>query len=130
MGSRSFGLTRPGWGTAGLIALAALAAAAATVVGYRTHPVIPLAAVAVLALASLPPMTVLHLAVALIPLELATASLEGAAVSATEGTVILAGLGWAARRLFGGHRIFSPSPINVALVLLGLATAVGLVAGE
>jgi O-antigen ligase len=108
-----------------LMALAAAVAAGATVLGHRTHPALPLAAVAALALAAVPPIVVLHLAVALIPLELATASLGGAAVSPTEAAVTLAGLGWAARRVLAGRSLFTPSPLNAPLALLLLATAAG-----
>jgi putative inorganic carbon (HCO3(-)) transporter len=113
-----------------LMALAALVAAAATVVGHRTHPVVPLAAVAAIALAAVPPVVVLHLAVALIPLELVTAGFGGAAVSPTEAAVTLAGFGWVARRVVAGQPLFTPSPLNAPLVMLLLATAAGLAVGE
>jgi O-antigen ligase len=113
-----------------LMALAALVAAAATVLGHGTHPVVPLAAVGAMALAAVPPMVVLHLAVALIPLELAAASFSGGAVSPTEAAVTLAGLGWVARRVVEGRPLFTPSPLNAPLVLLLLATAAGLAVGE
>jgi O-antigen ligase len=113
-----------------LMGLAALLAAAATAAAYRTHPALPLAALGALALVLVPPMVALHLAVALIPLELAAASLGGAAVSPTEATVALAGLGWAARSLLAGRPLFTPSPLNAPLALLLLATAAGLGVGE
>jgi O-antigen ligase len=113
-----------------LMALAALVAAAATVVGHRTHPVLPLAALGAMALAAVPPLLVLYLAVALIPLELVTAGFGGAAVSPTEAAVTLAGLGWAARRAVTGRALYTPSPINAPLMLLLLATAAGLGVGE
>jgi O-antigen ligase len=113
-----------------LMALAALVAAAATVVGHRTHPVLPLAAVGAMALAAVPPLVVLHLAVALIPLELVTATFGEAAVSPTEAAVALAGFGWAARRVVAGQPLYNPSPINAPLLMLLLATAAGLAVGE
>jgi O-antigen ligase len=112
-----------------LMALGALVAAAATLAGHRTHPALPLAAVAAIALAAVPPMVVLHLGVALIPLDLATASLGGAAVSPAEAAVTLAGLGWAARRLLAGEPLITPSPLNAPLAMLLLATAAGVAVG-
>jgi O-antigen ligase len=113
-----------------LVALAALAGSAATLLGYRTNPVLPLAALGVVALAAIRPMVTLHLAVLLIPLELVTADVGGAALSATEGAATLAGLGWAARRLIAGERLFAPSPLNAALGLLLLASVIGLAVGQ
>jgi O-antigen ligase len=113
-----------------LIALAALVAAGATVLGYRTHPAVPLAAVGVIGLAALPPVVVLHLAVALIPLELVSTNFGGAAVSPTEAAVVLASFGWVARRVVAGQPLFIPSPLNAPLAMLLLATAAGLAVGE
>ena len=108
-----------------IVGLAALAASAATVVGYRTHPAVPLAALAVLVLATVPPVVLLHVAVACVPLELAAASFGGVAVSPMEAAVTLAGFAWAGRRLVGGRPLFVPSPLNAPLALLLLATAAG-----
>jgi hypothetical protein len=113
-----------------LVALAALAGSAATLLGYRTNPLLPLAALGVIALVAIRPMVTLHLAVLLIPLELVTADVGGAALSATEGAATLAGLGWAVRRLIGGERLFAPSPLNAPLALLLLSTASGLAVGQ
>lgn len=113
-----------------LMALAGLVASAATLVGYRTHPALPLAALAVIALVAVPPVVVLHLAVAIIPLELVSASFGGAAISPTEAAMTLAGFGWVTRRLLAGEPIFTPSPLNAPLVILLLATAAGLAVGE
>ena len=121
----------PAWALpVALVALAAAGGAAATFVGYRTHVLVPLAAVAVVALAAIRPMVTLHLAVLLIPLELVTTGVGGAALSPTEGAATLAGLGWAARRLIRGDRLFAPSPLTAPLGLLLLATIVGLGVGE
>jgi O-antigen ligase len=108
-----------------IAALAALVASGATLVGYRTHPALPLAALGVIALAAVPPVVLLHLAVACVPLELATASVGGIAISPTEAAVTLAGYGWVARRVIAGRPVFAPSPLNPPLAMLLLATAVG-----
>jgi putative inorganic carbon (hco3(-)) transporter len=113
-----------------LVAVAVLAGSAATYVGYRTQMVLPLAVLGVIALAAVRPMITLHIAVLLVPLELASSGLGDAAVSPTEGAATLAGLGWAARRVARGERLFAPSPLTAPLALLLVATIAGLAVGE
>jgi O-antigen ligase len=130
MGSRRARIGAPAPASLALMALAALTASAATLAGHQTHPALPLVGLGAIALAIVPPVVVLHLAVALIPLELIAASFGGAAISPTEAAVTLAGFGWVARRLVGGQPLFTPSPLNAPLVILLLATVAGLAAGE
>lgn len=115
--------------TAALTALAAAFGALAMVLAYRTQPLVPFAAVigiAVVVLALARPMTVLFLALGAIPLELFAVSAGGAGVTATEGLLALAALGWAAGRIVQGQSPYVPTPLNRPILLLLLSVMAGL----
>lgn len=111
-----------------LAALAAVVSAAAMLAAYRTAPIVPLAgigAVGALALAYGRPLTLVHLAVALIPLELFAVRLGSVGVTVTEALFALGGLGWGLQRMIGGQRPWVSHPLNGGLALLLLAVLAG-----
>ena len=111
-----------------LAALAAVVSAAAMLAAYRTAPIVPLAgvgAVGALALAYGRPLALVHLAVALIPLELFAVRLGSVGVTVTEALFALGGLGWGLRRVIEGHRPWVSHPLNGVLALLLLAVLAG-----
>ena len=112
-----------------LAALAAVVAAAGMVTAYRTAPIVPLAgvgAVGAVLLAYGRPLALVHLAVALIPLELFAVRLGSIGVTVTEALFALAGLGWGVRRMIDGHRPWVPHALNGGLALLLLAVLAGI----
>ena len=112
-----------------LAALAAVVSAAAMLAAYRTAPIVPLAgvgAVGALALAYGRPLALVHLAVALIPLELFAVRLGSVGVTVTEALFALGGLGWGLRRVIEGHRPWVSHPLNGGLALLLLAVLAGI----
>ena len=112
----------------GAIAVAGGALTAAT--AYATQPAVPLALVAgagVAALAAAMPIRLLYVAILLVPFKLFTLDVAGAGLSLPECLFVLSGVGWAARRVVGGHWPFVPSPLGKPYALLLLAVVPGLV---
>lgn len=113
------------------LALAAtVVGAGATYIGYLTKPVAPLIALVAISVAALivaRPIAGLYLAVATVPLELATVSLGDAGFSPMEGILVLTGFVWAIKRLATGQVPYVPSPIGGLLALLVLTIVPGLV---
>lgn len=111
---------------AAAVVLAAAAGGALTAsLAYATKPFMPLAVVGALAAAALAaamPLRLLYLAILLIPFKLYTFDLGSAGLSLAEALFVLSGVGWAARRMIGGHLPFAPSPLGkpYALVLLSI----------
>ena len=113
-----------------LAALAAAETTAAMLAAYRTAPIVPLAGVGAagtLVLAYARPLVLVHLAVALIPLELFAVRLGSVGVTVTEALFGLGGLGWGLRRIVDGHRPWVRHPLNGGLALLLLAVLAGVV---
>jgi O-antigen ligase len=114
----------------GLVLLGvALAAAVQTGLAYRTDPVVFLAPVvmAALALIVLQPMVGVYLALLAIPLELFEAQVGSAALSATEGLLLLTAVATVARSVVKRFELrASLHPVHIALVGLIVASALGL----
>jgi O-antigen ligase len=109
---------------------AALGGGLTAAVAYATSPVIPLAvvgALAVAALAAAMPLRLLYLAILLIPFKLYDVDLGNGGLSLPEGLFVLSGVGWAARRMIGGHLPFTPSPLGKPYALVLLSIVPGLV---
>ena len=118
-------------------ALWALAAAPLGVLtillAHRTHPAVPLAAIAlaaVVALAFFRPVAAVMVAIALAPLEVIAIPVGGVEVTPMEIVFVLTALVWSARRVIEGHAPWAASPISLPLALLLLATLPGLTVAE
>jgi putative inorganic carbon (hco3(-)) transporter len=127
---RPAGGTGLGLITAGILFGGVLAGAGCVLLAYRTLPWVPLAllvAAGVFALALAKPMVSLHLALALVPLELLPFIKIGAGgISASEAMFALTGLGWAANRLAAREPLFVSGPMSWPLGVLVLAIVPGL----
>jgi O-antigen ligase len=113
-----------------LAAAAAAWSAVAMLLAYRAGPLVPVAAAGGLTatgLAYARPLALVHLAVALIPLELFAVRLGSVGITVTEALFALAGLGWGLRRIVDGHRPWVSHPLNGGLGLLLLAVLAGTV---
>ena len=115
----------PGLWALGLAPLGALA----MLVAHRLHPAVPLAAVLLLGavvLAWTRPVAAVMVAVALIPLEIVSVPIAGAAVTPMEAMFVLTGLLWALRRVVEGRLPWSRSALAAPLALLLVAALPGL----
>jgi putative inorganic carbon (hco3(-)) transporter len=111
-----------------LIAFGAAGALAGVVLielAYRIGPFSPLVAVGGLCIAWLAvtrPILAVYSAIVLVPLEVTPLPLgKVATLSPTEAAFIVAGLGWAVRRLLSGRLPYVRTPLGAPLVLLVLA---------
>lgn len=121
-----------------MLPAAAMLAAAGALLAYAVDPLAPLlllAAVAAVGIAVTRPIAALYVAIALIPLELFALRLGGSGadpagrgfgLSAPEAMLLLAGAGWAVRRLVAGKLPVISSPLTAPLILLLLAVVPGL----
>ena len=117
------------------IALAAAAIAAAlTAIAYEPGPAVAVGAVGVLLAATLAlvrPVAAAGVALSLIPLEVLSVSLGGAAaLSPAEAMFALTGWTWFLRRVFTGEPVLVPSPLNKPVALLLLGSAAGILIAE
>lgn len=100
---------------------------------YRTHPVVPVAAIALLAVVALAyarPVAAVMLAIAAVPLEGLAVPVGGVAVTPMEAVFVLTAFVWAIRRLVEGHLPWAASPLSLPLAALLLATLPGLTVAE
>ncbi len=100
---------------------------------YRTHPVVPVAAIALLAVVALAyarPVAAVMLAIAAVPLEGLAVPVGGVAVTPMEVVFVLTAFVWAIRRLVEGHLPWAASPLSLPLAALLLATLPGLTVAE
>lgn len=110
------------------LALAPLGALA-MLVAYRTHPAVPLGAVAVagaVALAYYRPIAAVCLSIAVVPLEFIFIPVAGTAVTPVELMFILTGGVWALRRIVEARVPWIASPLSLPLALLVLTALPGL----
>lgn len=117
------------WRPWAFFAIAVVGGALTAATAYATEPVIPLVILSgagVAALAATMPIRLLYLAIALIPFKLYTIDVAAAGLSVPEALFVLAGVGWAARRVVGGSWPFVPSPLGKPYTLLLLAVVPGL----
>lgn len=127
---RPVGGTGLGLTAAGVLVGGVLVGAGSVMLAYRTRVWVP-AALLVAALLVLvvlaKPMVSLHLAIALVPLEvLRVIKLGAGGISASEAMFALTGLGWAAKRLAERESLFVSGPMSWPLGLLVLAIVPGL----
>lgn len=115
----------------GLVLLGvALAAAVQAALAYRTNPVAFLAPVVLagMALIALRPMVGVYLALLAIPLELFEAQIGSAALSATEGLLLLTAMATVARSVVKRFELrTSLHPAHIALAGLIVVSALGMV---
>ena len=117
-----------------LAAAAAAVTAAGMVLAYSYGPVAPVVAAAALALAALAvanPLGAVLVAIVLIPLEIVSLGVGGGAgLSPAEGAFVLAGFGWAARRIAAGLPPYVASPLTKPLAVLLVIAVAGLGVAE
>jgi O-antigen ligase len=127
---RPLGGTGLGVATAGVLLGGVAVGAGSVLLAYRTAPWVPaalLVAAGLLVVVLMRPMFALHLALALVPLELFQFIKLGAGgISASEGMFALTGLGWAANRLAEREPLFVRGPLSWPLGALVLAIVPGL----
>lgn len=126
---------RSGWIQPFVFAAGAAAlTAAAMLLAYSAGPLAPLVAVAALGLVTLAvvkPLGAVLVAIVLIPLEVFSLAVGGdAGLSPAEGAFVLAGLGWAGRRITAGLPPYVASPLTAPLAVLLVIAGIGLGVAE
>jgi O-antigen ligase len=127
---RPLGGTGLGLTAAGVLVGGVLVGAGSVMLAYRTRLWVPaalLVAALLLVVVLVKPMLSLHLAIALVPLEVLDVVRIGAGgISVSEALFALTGLGWAAKRVAEREPLFVSGPMSWPLGLLVLAIVPGL----
>jgi O-antigen ligase len=113
----------------GLLLAGVCVGAGSVLLAYRTEawaPLVLLAAAGVVVLALTRPIVALHLAIAVVPLELFSFKVGAAGISLSELLFALAGAGWAVNRLAARQAVFVRAPLTWPLATLVLTIVPGL----